>query len=66
MAKEVKISKEEEKWRLQDDMRTVKAYLELKNDKERYEKAKEALKKEAIGLLDLKKKKKRGLDYGRK
>ena len=56
MAKEVKMSKEEEKWRLQDDMRTVKAYLELKNDKERYEEAKEALKKEATGLLDLLKK----------
>lgn len=34
--KEMKLSKEELKWRVKDDVETIKRYNEIVNDKERY------------------------------
>lgn len=58
--KEMKLSKEELKWRLKDDVETIKRYNEIVNDKERYKLAINEIKKQSENLLSLIKKNKKG------
>lgn len=58
--KEMKLSKEELKWRVKDDVETIKRYNEIVNDKERYNLAINEIKKQSENLLSLIKKNKKG------
>lgn len=58
--KEMKLSKEELKWRVKDDVETIKRYNEIVNDKERYKLAINEIKKQSENLLSLIKKNKKG------
>ena len=58
--KEMKLSKEELKWRVKDDVETIKRYNEIVNDKERYKLAINEIKKKSENLLSLIKKNKKG------
>ena len=58
--KDMKLSKEELKWRLRDDVETIKRYNEIVNDKERYKLAINEIKKQSENLLSLIKKNKKG------
>ena len=58
--KEMKLSKEELKWRVRDDVETIKRYNEIVNDKERYKLAINEIKKQSENLLSLIKKNKKG------
>lgn len=58
--KEMKLSKEDLKWRLKDDVETIKRYNEIVNDKERYKLAINEIKKQSENLLSLIKKNKKG------
>ena len=58
--KEMKLSKEELKWRVKDDVETIKRYNEIVNDKERYKLAINEIKKQSENLLSLNKKNKKG------
>nr|DAW45552.1 MAG TPA: hypothetical protein [Caudoviricetes sp.] len=58
--KEMKLSKEELKWRVKDDVETIKRYNEIVNDKERYKLAIDEIKKQSENLLSLIKKNKKG------
>ena len=58
--KDMKLSKEELKWRVRDDVETIKKYNEIVNDKERYKLAINEIKKQSENLLSLIKKNKKG------
>lgn len=58
--KDMKLSKEELKWRVKDDVETIKRYNEIVNDKERYKLAINEIKKQSENLLSLIKKNKKG------
>ena len=58
--KDMKLSKEELKWRIKDDVETIKRYNEIVNDKERYKLAINEIKKQSENLLSLIKKNKKG------
>lgn len=58
--KEMKLSKEELKWRVKDDVETIKRYNEIVNDKERYKLAINEIKRQSENLLSLIKKNKKG------
>lgn len=58
--KDMKLSKEELKWRVKDDVETIKRYNDIVNDKERYKLAINEIKKQSENLLSLIKKNKKG------